>query len=53
MQKKIKKLELHRETLLLLRDGNLRDAKGGIVLNTDGFLCNDTYSHAPCSKICP
>jgi len=58
MKKGIKKLRLHRETLLSLTEGNLGKAVGGVTADpsacgTNCQICNRTDTCTHCSNTCP
>jgi len=57
MKKGVKKLRLHRETLLHLNEGNLSKAVGGVTLDptncgTQCATCNRTDTCTQCSNTC-
>ena len=58
MKKGMKKLRLHRETLLSLNEASLGKAVGGVTADptrcgTNCALCNVTDTCTHCSNTCP
>jgi hypothetical protein len=49
VKKSLKKLVLHRETLLALDESAVREVVGGISLRTCGSPCSAACTVAPCS----